>query len=398
MRPVRKLGWIGGASALLLLSSVSTAIAGGGHGDHDHDGHSSAKVLQSDLSSPKGLAVNADRNLVIGQGAFGPPGPVLEFFLRGPNRGTSTPVTDPFNIVDVAISPKDGTGWAISPVPVVDPTTGEPVLDPETGEPITEGHLFHQLADGTIVDVLNIPGYQAGDPDPVDRDVPPNAIESNPYGLTVMRNGDALVADAAGNDIIRVTPDGAATTVARFDIEAVATDHLPPDFPGGPLPETMETEAVPTTVTIGPDGAIYVGELKGFPFRPGTSNIWRIKPNADGALCSVNTKDPTRKCSLYSGGYTGIQDIAFDKNNGRLYVYEFAEEGVLAFEAGFETGEFPPAVLLEVKRGWHGDKRTELATGELSQPGGIVVTNGKIYVTDGMFTGGRLLRISRNGW
>ena len=55
-------------------------------------------------------------------------------------------------------------------------------------------------------------------------------------------------------------------------------------------------------------------------------------------------------------------------------------------------------MLLEVKRGWHGDKRTELATGELSQPGGIVVVNGKIYVTDGMFTGGRLLRISRNGW
>ena len=129
----------------------------------------------------------------------------------------------------MAISPKDGTGWAISPVPVLDPTTGEPVLDPETGEPITEGHLFHQLADGTIVDVLNLAAYQAGDPDPVDHDDPPNPIESNPYGLTVMKNGDALVADAAGNDIIRVTPDGAAITVARFDLEAVATDLLPPD-------------------------------------------------------------------------------------------------------------------------------------------------------------------------
>ena len=269
----------------------------------------------------------------------------------------------------MAISPKDGTGWAISPVPVVDPETGEPVLDPETGEPITEGHLFHRLADGTIVDVLNIAAYQAGDPDPVDHDDPPNPIESNPYGLTVMKNGDALVADAAGNDIIRVTPDGAAITVARFDLEAVGTDLLPPDLPfplPDPLPATFDAEAVPTTVTIGPDGAIYVGELKGFPFRPGSSNIWRIKPNAEGAWCSVNSKDPTRKCSLYSTGYTAIQDIAFDKNNGRLYVYELAEDGTFAFEAGLETGEFPPAVLLEVKRGWHGDKRTELATGELS--------------------------------
>jgi hypothetical protein len=255
-------------------------------------------------------------------------------------------------------------------------------------------YLFHQLADGMIVDVLNIAVYQATDPDPIDHDDPPNPTESNPYGLTIMRNGDALVADAAGDDVIRVTPDGVAITVARFDLQAIETDHIP-DFPGGP---TFDAEPVPTTVTIGPDGAIYVGELKGFPFRPGSSNIWRIKPNAKDAWCSVNEKDPTHKCSLYSG-YTAIQDIAFDKNNGHLFVYELAADGVAAFEAGLEPGGvFPPAVLLEVKQNhWRRDKRTELAEGELSQPGGIVVVNGKVYVTDGVFTTGRLSRISTNG-
>ena len=53
----------------------------------------------------------------------------------------------------------------------------------------------------------------------------------------------------------------------------------------------------------------------------------------------------------------------------------------------------PPAVLLEVKRGRWGEKRTELAAGQLSQPGGIVVVNEKVYVTDGVFTSGRLSRI-----
>ena len=63
---------------------------------------------------------------------------------------------------------------------------------------------------------------------------------------------------------------------------------------------------------------------------------------------------------------------------------------MLAFEAGFETGEFPPAVLLQVSR--HG--RTELAKGQLSQPGGIAFSrHGKLYATDGMFGNGRLLRI-----
>jgi glucose/arabinose dehydrogenase len=35
--------------------------------------------------------------------------------------------------------------------------------------------------------------------------------------------------------------------------------------------------------------------------------------------------------------------------------------------------------------------------GQLSQPGGVTVTNdGSIYVTDGMFTGGRLLKVRGN--
>ena len=77
------------------------------------------------------------------------------------------------------------------------------------------------------------PATRSRDPDPVDQDNFPE--ESNPYGLTVMDNGDALVADAAANDVIRVTPDGVATTVARFDLESIATDHLDPDdFPGLP--------------------------------------------------------------------------------------------------------------------------------------------------------------------
>ena len=52
--------------------------------------------------------------------------------------------------------------------------------------------------------MLDITAYQAGDPDPVDQDDDP--IESKPYGLTITPEGDALVADAAGNDIIKVTP------------------------------------------------------------------------------------------------------------------------------------------------------------------------------------------------
>ena len=106
---------------------------------------------------------------------------------------------------------------------------------------------------------------------------------------------------------------------------------------------------MPTTVVEGPDGSIYVGQLQGFPFRPGTSEIWRIDPDATDATCSPTKSN--RDCKVYAKGFTAIQDIAFakhDKGKGTLYVYELAKDGVLAFEAGLETGEFPPAVLLEV--------------------------------------------------
>ena len=63
----------------------------------------------------------------------------------------------------------------------------------------------------------------------------------------------------------------------------------------------------------------------------------------------------------------------------------------LAFEAGFETGEFPPAVLLEIK----GSQRRELAAGLLSQPGGVTAYRGHIVVTDGVFGNGRVVKVLR---
>jgi hypothetical protein len=121
--------------------------------------------------------------------------------------------------------------------------------------------------------------------------------------------------------------------------------------------------------------------------------VWRIEPDADGVLCSVNT--PQDSCSVYKDGLTAIQDIAINPNNGRLFVLSLAEAGVLAFEEGFETGEFPPGALFELRNiGRWNEKFLQLAEGQISQPGGIALRGGQIYVTDGMFTGGRLLRIT----
>jgi hypothetical protein len=65
-----------------------------------------------------------------------------------------------------------------------------------------------------------------------------------------------LVTDAANNDLAAVTPAG-----RRLGTEAVSTDHLPADQK--PPVASINAEAVPTTVAIGPDGYAYVGQLGG---------------------------------------------------------------------------------------------------------------------------------------
>jgi len=88
---------------------------------------------------------------------------------------------------------------------------------------------------------------------------------------------------------------------------------------------------------------------------------------------------------------TAIQDIAINHKNGAPYVYELAADGVLAFEAGFETGEFPPAVLMKITN----NRRSELLAGQVSQPGGVAISGNTVLVTDRVFTpdGGRLIRV-----
>lgn len=347
------------SAGLIIGATALTAAPAAANDDH----YGRIQVLLKDLSSPKGIAIASKDSVVVSQGAFGAPGPALEYFFKGAKRGTTTPITDPVNLVDVVFTP-DGAGWGIG---------GDLVL-------------YRQAPGGAIEPILDITAYQKADPDPYNNPIEDPA-ESNPYGIAALKSNDVLIADAAGNDVIRVRPNGNATTVARWTRELVKTDKV-----GDPtLPRKIPAEAVPTSIAIGRDGWAYVGQLMGFPGRPGSAHIWRVNPNAHDAVCTAAKKN--RDCKVWKSGFTSIIDLAFNPRNGTLYVYEIARKGWLAFEEGFTTGVFPPAVLLEVRRG---HRTRELVKGKLSQPGGVTVArDGSIFVTDGMFSNGRLVRVRR---
>ena len=256
--------------------------------------------------SPKGLAVGTAKDLIVAQGAFGPAAPVLSYVLHGRGRGSVNEVTDPVNLIDVAISPLDDTGWGIGPV--------------ETGDV----HLFHQLDDGTVIDVLNITAYQAAIPIPSIRTIR-HSRGVEPVRAHGQPDGNALVADAAGNDILNVTPAGDATTVARFDLELVNTDHLPPEFP---VPSGDHRRG---RAHLGDDRArrrIYVGELMGFPFRPARRTSGASTRTPTGVVLGRRSVAAAR-CTAGLHGDPGHRvqpaPVAF-----RLRV---RQDGVFAFEA-----------------------------------------------------------------
>lgn len=130
---------------------------------------------------------------------------------------------------------------------------------------------------------------------------------SNPYSVIAFEDG-FLISNSGANALLRIAPDG---TVSPF---AVFTNRENPLFPGlgGP---TMDQ--VPTGVTIGPDGAVYVGTLTGFPFPSGGAVVYRVEDgNGDGDALDDG------EVEVYADGLTTVTDVDFD--GADLLVSEFS--------------------------------------------------------------------------
>lgn len=183
--------------------------------------------------------------------------------------------------------------------------------------------------------------------------------DSNPYGLRVLTDG-AVVADAGANALLNINLNGQLSTLAVF-----------PTRQGGPNPVM---QAVPTTVTNGPDGALYVGELTGAPFPVGAARVYRVS-RTGGTPVVVAT------------GFTNIIDIAFGPG-GVGYVLEHDADGIIP--------PLGPGVAGRLVRINANGTQTVLTVPGLVKPGGIAVgPDGALYVTHrSIFVGtGEVLRI-----
>lgn len=212
------------------------------------------------------------------------------------------------NVTDIA--PIAGTGdlWAI--------------VSGDVGD-----QLLYRVHNGVPREVADLYAYEAK------HNPHPAAVDSNPFDVVDLGGGEALVADAGGNDLLKVDKHGKVKLVAVLPDQVVSTANIkslvgcpagPPDFCG--LPPMIPAEPVATSVAIGPDGAYYVGELKGFPAPTGASRVWRIAPNARNARCGHSPL-----CKVALDGFTSIVDLAFGPD-GRLYVDQLDDASWAAIE------------------------------------------------------------------
>ncbi|MBD2252627.1 ScyD/ScyE family protein [Nostoc parmelioides] len=194
-------------------------------------------------------------------------------------------------------------------------------------------------------------------------------VVTNPYDLTV--NGDtAYVVDGGGNAAYKIKLDGSEFQAIGIPKAVISASELPPLPPGVELPPGLveflpggqiAVQSVPTGGTVGPDGALYVGEYTGFPYPEGKSRIFRI--DEDGSP------------EVFLDGFTHITDLTFDEN-GNLLVLQFSDTSQLEGDL-----RFLPGSLIQVNP--NGDRTTLVAAGEgLESADGITIgPDGKIYIS-----------------
>jgi sugar lactone lactonase YvrE len=164
-------------------------------------------------------------------------------------------------------------------------------------------------------------------------------VDSNPFGV-LAEPGHQLVADAGGNSLVRVDADGSISLVAVFA-------RVPAGAP--------TSEAVPTEVKRGPDGALYVSILSGVPFTAGNAGIYRVVPG--------------EAPELYVGGFKTITDFDIAPD-GTLWIVQYASSPT--FFGG-------PGLLIRVDR----DGTRTVVSADLVNPTGVLVgPDGAVYVSN----------------
>jgi hypothetical protein len=329
-----------------LIAALVVGLAVGLAGVSDA-GAATTSVVMSGLDNPRGLAFGPEGALYVAEAGRGGPGPCI--LLRGapqcygptgavsrlwrgeqeriatglPSYGSAASTTGPHDISFL------GRGGAYVTIGLGFEGQPRTALGDIAEQQL--GWLVHLPASGGWQPIADVAGYE------FTTNPGGGVLDSNPYGI-LAEPGRRLVADAGANALLAVEANGDISTLATFPSRV----------------QGRATDAVPTAVAVGPDGAYYVSELTGVPFAAGAATIYRVVPG----------QAPTIAWS----GFTTVIDLAFD-SDGNLYVLEHST-GPVFFAL--------PGRLLKVAPD---GTRTTVIDG-LTRPGSVAIgPDGALYVS-----------------
>ena len=169
--------------------------------------------------------------------------------------------------------------------------------------------------------------------------------DSNPYAVYAA-GSERFVVDSAANTLDEVGQNGTVSVLAF-------------------IPSPAHSDAVPTCIDRGRDGAFYIGELTGFGNGPGASVVWRV----------VEGQKPEE----WATGLTAVTGCGFGPD-GSFYATEFSSEGWEAFKE--KTGALvrvPPHSTAPIVVVSNTPGQTD---SPLSFPNGFASRDGAIYVSN----------------
>jgi DNA-binding beta-propeller fold protein YncE len=201
------------------------------------------------------------------------------------------------------------------------------------------GRLFRLSPGGHLERAANVGDEDFAWADEHKSLVPAQFPEANPYGVFATPDAQWVV-DAASNTIDKVQPNG-EVTVEQF------------------IPNPAFSDAVPTCIDRGPDGAFYIGELTGAGNPPGSSRVWRYAPWESKPL------------TQWASGLTAVTGCGFSED-GNFFATELST-------AGFENAAPGTGAVVSVKA--H-SKSPETVVSGLNFPGGFASGEDALYVSN----------------
>jgi hypothetical protein len=135
--------------------------------------------------------------------------------------------------------------------------------------------------------------------------------DSHPYQVAALRGGAFAIAEAGGNDILRVGPQGRISTIAVLPPQPVTLTAEQATGLGAPhcAGATYAFESVPTDVERGPHGSLLVSTLPGGPEDPTLG--------ARGSVYKISRHGHVKRLAT---GFAGATNLA--TFHGRIYVAE----------------------------------------------------------------------------